>query len=67
MEGPAYPDAPVQPSGEGGNAHSIIGPISGALQRAGYVTAAAEFAANAMRSESCNELRQLAMRTVNVR
>ncbi|MER5302302.1 hypothetical protein ABT039_22970 [Streptomyces lasiicapitis] len=65
-EGPTHPDVTVQLSGEDGNAHHIISRASRALREAGHPGAASDFAEAAMRSESYDELLQLAICTVDV-
>ncbi|GAA1111413.1 hypothetical protein [Streptomyces javensis] len=65
-QGPTHPDVTVQLSGEDGNAHYVIGRVRRALREAGHAEAAAEFASAALRSESYDDLLQLAMRTVDV-
>ncbi|MFF4409811.1 hypothetical protein [Streptomyces sp. NPDC001404] len=66
MENPAYPDVQVRLSGQDGNAHNVIGLVARALREAGHREAATEFAENALKSGSYDELLQLALRTVSV-
>ena len=61
-----YPEVEVQLTGRDGNAFSVIGAVSKALRSHVSRAAADEFAAEAMRAGSYDDLLQLAMRTVSV-
>jgi hypothetical protein len=66
-----FPEVDVQLTGQDGNAFAIIGAVQKALRRAEHdgtapAGAAAQYAEEAMNSESYDALLQHAMATVNV-
>lgn len=61
-----FPEVEVQLSGSDGNAFAIIGAVSKVLRSEVSPEAAKEFSAEAMESESYDDLLQLVMSTVEV-
>lgn len=66
MDSVKFEHVTVKLTGEDGNAFAVIARVSKALKAAGEDEAANEFVKAAFKSESYDELLQLAMETVNV-